>query len=88
MKKIKALDIALIIDVVLLVAFSIAMIVTFWVKESIPDTLVVSFFTVCGFECGAAASITNAKSKNKQLEEKDKKIQELEEKLAERETDE
>lgn len=55
----------LIIDFLLLLAFTIAIMIIFCIKGAIPDTLVASFFTCFGAENGFMALITIAKNLRK-----------------------
>lgn len=67
-RHIKALDVALIVVAAFFVAFTAAMIVTFWRYQMVPDTLVASFYASCGIELVMAAWI-ETKKKNKGDEE-------------------
>lgn len=68
-RHIKALDVALIVVAAFFVAFTTAMIVTFWRYQMVPDTLVASFYASCGIELVMAAWI-ETKKKNKGDEDK------------------
>lgn len=70
----KTMDIILIIIGVLLLAFTVTMIVVFWHKGAVPDTLITMFFGCLGTECGVMGWIKNvkekqAKQKNKEEDE-------------------
>lgn len=65
-KHIKALDVALIVVAAFFVAFTAAMIVTFWKHQMIPDTLVTCFYASCGIELVMAAWIETKKQKYKE----------------------
>lgn len=64
-KKIKTMDVILLIVAVALLAFTITMIKLFKETGMIPDTLVTCVFAVLGGECGAMAWIKTAKERNK-----------------------
>lgn len=57
------MNIILILMGVFLLAFIITMVVVFVRQGSIPDTLVVSVFSLCGGECGIMGWIKNHKEK-------------------------
>lgn len=61
--KIKTLDVVLAVVAILLVAFIVAMIVTFWKFQSVPDTLVVAVLGTGGSELVLSAIITIVKKK-------------------------
>lgn len=48
---------------VFLLIFTITMIVTFWFKFSVPDTLITAVFGICASECGIMGWIRNTKQK-------------------------
>lgn len=62
-RHIKALDVALIVVAVVFLAFTTAMIVTFWRFQMVPDGLVAGFYASCGIEVVMAAWIEVAKKK-------------------------
>lgn len=59
--KMKTMDLILIIVGVLLIAFTVVMIITFWRYAMIPDTLVTCFFGTIAGECGIMGWIKTAK---------------------------
>ena len=63
-KKIKTMDIILLVVAVALLAFTIEMIALFKETGMIPDTLVTCVFAALGGECGAMAWIKTAKERN------------------------
>lgn len=65
-RHIKALDVALIVVAAFFVAFTAAMVVTFWRFQIVPDTLVASFYASCGIELVMAAWIETKKPKNRE----------------------
>lgn len=65
-KKIKTMDIILLVVAVALLAFTIEMIALFKETGMIPDTLVTCVFAALGGECGAMAWIKTAKERNKE----------------------
>lgn len=62
-RHIKALDVALIVVGAVFLAFTTAMIVTFWRFQMVPDGLVAGFYASCGIEVVMAAWIEVAKKK-------------------------
>lgn len=68
-KHIKALDVALIVVAAFFVAFTTAMIVTFWRFQMVPDTLIASFYAPCGIELVMAAWIETKKKKDRDKDE-------------------
>lgn len=62
-KHVKALDVALIVVAAVFLAFTTAMIVTFWRFQMVPDGLVAGFYASCGIEVVMAAWIEVAKKK-------------------------
>lgn len=65
-KRIKTMDIILVIIAAALLAFTIEMIRLFEETGMIPDTLVTCVFAALGGECGAMAWIKTAKERNKE----------------------
>lgn len=63
--KIGAMDIILIIVGIALLAFTIAMIITFKQQGAVPDTLVTCVFATLGGECGIMGWIKTSKEKAK-----------------------
>lgn len=57
----KTMDFILIIIGILLIAFTVTMIVTFWRYAMIPDTLVTCFYSSLAGECGIMGWIKTAK---------------------------
>ncbi len=68
-RHIKALDVALIVVAAFFVAFTTAMIVTFWRFQMVPDTLIASFYASCGIELVMAAWIETKKKKDRDKDE-------------------
>lgn len=62
-RHVKALDVALIVVAAVFLAFTTAMIVTFWRFQMVPDGLVAGFYASCGIEVVMAAWIEVAKKK-------------------------
>lgn len=62
-KKVKTMDLILVIIGVTLAVFTIAMIHLFTLYGAIPDTLCACVFSVLGTECGAMAWIKTTKDK-------------------------
>ena len=60
----KKADRYLFINITFVVVFTIVMIVTFYIKGSIPDSLVDLVKYFCGFECGCLAYIKGSNIKN------------------------
>ena len=60
----KKADRYLFVNIAFVVVFTIAMIITFYIKGSIPDSLVDLVKYVCGFECGCLAYIKGSNIKN------------------------
>jgi hypothetical protein len=67
-KKIKTMDVILLIVAIALLAFTITMIKLFKETGMIPDTLVTCVFAALGGECGAMAWIKTSKERNKERE--------------------
>ncbi len=63
MKKLKTMDLILIILAVFLLLFVIVMLWMYYFTGGIPDTLCTCVFSVCGGECGAMAWIKTTKDK-------------------------
>ena len=61
-RQIGTMDKILVFMGVFLLLFVVTMIVLFTIFQSVPDTLIVSVFGACGFECGAMAAIQNRKT--------------------------
>lgn len=68
-RHIKALDVALIVVAAFFVAFTTAMILTFWRFQMVPDTLIASFYASCGIELVMAAWIETKKKKDRDKDE-------------------
>lgn len=65
------MDIILIIVGLLLAAFTVTMIITFFVVGSIPDTLCTCVFAALGGECGVMGWIKTAKERNRKDDDED-----------------
>lgn len=63
MKKIGAMDVILIIVGIALLAFTVAMIITFWRLGSEPGTLITCVYATLGGECGIMGWIKTSKEK-------------------------
>lgn len=48
---------------IFLFIFTVTMIVMFWFKFSVPDTLITAVFGICASECGIMGWIRNTKQK-------------------------
>ena len=70
-RHIKAQDVALIIVGAVFLAFTTAMIVTFWRFQMVPDGLVAGFYASCGIEVVMAAWIEVAKKKAEPRQKED-----------------
>lgn len=62
-KKMRTMDLILVIVGIVLLLFTVGMIVLFVVCGSIPDTLVTCVFATLGCECGVMGWIKTAKEK-------------------------
>ena len=62
-KKLKTMDIILVVTAVLLVAFTLKMILVFEQTGAIPDTLCTCVFAALGGECGVMGWIKTTKDK-------------------------
>lgn len=60
-----------------LIVFTVAMIVIFLIKDSVPDTLITCVFAACSVECGALGLIKHSKVKYDYDGTEDKAINEL-----------
>lgn len=69
MKKLNTLDKILLLSYISLTIFTVVMTVIFCFKDSVPDTLVVSFFAVFTGEAGFCTYIWKHKIKKKNIEE-------------------
>lgn len=67
-KKIRTMDLVLIVVAISLVAFTICMIHIFKTQGFIPDTLVTCVFATLGGECGVCGWIKTTKERNQQRE--------------------
>lgn len=68
-KKIKAMDVALVIVLIVTLVFTGVMIWLFIQFQCVPDTLITAFFAVVGGECGILGWIKTSKEKSKQKNE-------------------
>ncbi len=84
-KKMKTMNIILIFMALFLLVFIVAMIFIYYNTGGIPDTLVVSVFTICGGEFGVMGWIKTTKDKylQKDFEKESRKYMERMEKLKE-----
>lgn len=64
-KKIKAMDVALVIVLIITLVFTGVMIWLFIQFQTVPDTLITAFYAVVGGECGVMGWIKTSKEKNK-----------------------
>ena len=67
-KKIKTMDVILVVIAVALTAFTVEMIIVFKETGMIPETLVTCVFAALGGECGAMAWIKTTKERNRERE--------------------
>lgn len=65
-KKIRTMDVILIVIAVALISFTVEMIVIFRETGMIPDTLCTCVFAALGGECGAMAWIKTSKSRKQE----------------------
>lgn len=66
-----AMDVILIIVGISLLAFTVAMIITFRQQGAVPDTLVTCVFATLGGECGVMGWIKTSKEKAKRESSRD-----------------
>lgn len=69
-KQVKTMDVALVILLLVMLAFTVVMIWIFLKVGSVPDSLVTAVFAVCGGECGVMGWIKTTKDKQKNKEDK------------------
>lgn len=69
MKKVRTMDLILIVIAVFLLGFIAILLWLFYKTGSIPDTLCNCVFAVCGGECGVMGWIKTTKEKNKERRE-------------------
>lgn len=67
-RRIRTMDVILVIVAVMLLAFTVTMIVLFKQTGMIPDTLCTCVFACLGGECGAMAWIKTTKDRNRERE--------------------
>lgn len=67
-KKLRTMDVILVVVAVALTAFTLEMIVLFKNTGAIPDTLCTCVFAALGGECGAMAWIKTTKERKKERE--------------------
>ena len=79
-KRLRTMDVILVIVAIMLLAFTITMIVLFRQTGMIPDTLCTCVFACLGGECGAMAWIKTSKDRyrEREWEQEDRKDQEKE----------
>lgn len=65
------MDVILVIVGVVLLLFTVAMVVTFYICGAIPDTLCTCVFAALGGECGVMGWIKTAKERYAERKEKD-----------------
>ena len=65
-KKIRTMDVILVVIAVVLIAFTVEMIVIFRETGMIPDTLCTCVFAALGGECGAMAWIKTSKDRKRE----------------------
>ena len=77
-KKVKTMDVVLIIIAVFLLIFVIAMAWLYYRTGGIPDTLCTCVFAICGGECGVMGWIktTKERARDRKYELDDRKYQE------------
>ncbi len=59
----KMMDIILVILAVFLLIFTVTMLVMYYIKDGIPDTLCTCVFAICGGECGVMGWIKTTKER-------------------------
>lgn len=69
-KRLKTMDVALVILLLVLLIFTATMIWIFLKVGSVPDSLVTAVFAVCGGECGVMGWIKTTKDKINEKKEK------------------
>ena len=76
------MDRMLIILFITFIIFTLAMLITFWICGSIPDTLCTCVFSVLGGECGAMAWIKTVKERyrERRFEKEDRFFEEEQQK--------
>lgn len=76
-RKIKTMDMVLIIVAIILIIFIIVMVWLFYKTGSIPDTLCTCVFAICGGECGVMGWIktTKERTRDRKYELEDRKYQ-------------
>lgn len=62
----KTMDFILVIVGVLLIAFTVTMIITFWRFAMVPDTLITCFFGALAGECGIMGWIKTSKVRHQE----------------------
>lgn len=77
-KKVRTMDVALVIIAVFLLLFIITMLILYYVTGAIPDTLCTCVFAICGGECGVMGWIktTKERQRDRQYELEDREYQE------------
>lgn len=69
-KKLKTMDVALVVLLLVMLTFTSVMIWIFLKVGSVPDSLVTAVFAVCGGECGVMGWIKTTKDKINEKKEK------------------
>ena len=62
----RTMDFILIIVGILLIAFTVTMIITFWRMGTVPDTLITCFYGALAGECGVMGWIKTAKVRHQE----------------------
>ena len=62
----RTMDVILIIVGILLIAFTVTMIITFWRMGTVPDTLITCFYGALAGECGVMGWIKTAKVRHQE----------------------
>lgn len=77
-KKVRTMDVVLVIIAVFLLLFIITMLILYYVTGAIPDTLCTCVFAICGGECGVMGWIktTKERQRDRQYELEDREYQE------------
>lgn len=77
-KKVRTMDVVLVIIAVFLLLFIITMLILYYVTGAIPDTLCTCVFAICGGECGVMGWIktTKERQRDRQYELEEREYQE------------
>ena len=70
-KKINKMDVMLLVIALMLIAFTVVMIVTFWHANEVPDVLITAVFGACIGECSIMGWIKNTNKKYDEYDEEE-----------------